>query len=344
MRLSEIVGQPRAVGALEQAIESGRIVPSLIFYGPEGVGKLATAVALCRALLCGSAEPPCRDCATCRRIDERALMHPDIRVIFPERVSDFEKGAAPTEGAAGVDLQDRQTAALRNPAWTVLIGRVRQSIDFLQRRPAEGRRSMLIVDQAHRMGSEAANALLPTIRSRCQSIPFQQVPAAEIAAFLASHHSLDPEESSLRAGLSDGRIGAAIDLDIEEFRSRREKVLRVLENLLNQGDPGLAVARAEEITRGGQPVEQSLELLMTLARDLMIIAAAGESAPGLIHVDLLPRLRALAGLLDPEAPRCIRDLDRTLDAIRHRGNRQLLVENFLLDLVPRSAPSSRHPS
>ena len=369
MQLSEIVGQPLATRALEQGLDSGRFIPSLIFHGPVGVGKLATALALCRALLCRSPEgKPCRDCSTCRRIDERSLLHPDVRIIFPEKVSDFEKGAPPAEGTAGIDLQERQALSISNPAWSILIDRVRQCIAFIQRRPAEGRRSILIVDQAHRMGSEAANALLktleeppahavlmlltasyhallPTIRSRCRAIPFQQVPTAEIASFLIERRSLDREDAALRAGLSGGRIGAAIDLDLDAFRSRRESLLRMLEMLLSRGDPGVAVARAEEIARGAQAIEQSLEILMTLLRDLMILGAAGEAAPGLLNIDLLPRLRELAPRVNPEAPRLVDHLDATFDGIRHRGNRQMLVENFLLDLLPGAAAvASRHPS
>ena len=57
-----------------------------------------------------------------------------MRVIFPEKLSDFEKSEAPEDGAAGLDAQAIQTETIANPVWTVLIDRVRQGsvTDFVK--------------------------------------------------------------------------------------------------------------------------------------------------------------------------------------------------------------------
>ena len=356
-----IVGQPRATEGLTRSLSSGRLCPSLVFHGPTGVGKLATAVALCRVLLCGSgAERPCGQCRACRRIDERALLHPDVRVVFPEKLSEFEKGEAAPEGTAATDLQEAQAEAVRNPVWSVLMDRIRQSIAFLHRRPSEGPRAILVVDQAHRMPAEAANALLktleeppahaalvlvtssyhaliPTIRSRCQAVPFQLVPRSAIADHLAARRSIDPEEAALRAGLSGGRIGAALDLDLAEFSRRREVLLGLVEELLRRGDPGIAVARAEGIARGGESLDGDLEILMTLQRDLLVCGAAPQRQGGdavLVNLDLASRLAELADRFAARAPEAIENLEAAIDAIRRKGNRQLLVEDVFLGLLP----------
>ena len=368
MPFTGIIGQSRGVTALREALAARRLVPSLIFHGPPGVGKLTTALALGRALLCAGAgvAHPCDGCSACRRIDARALRHPDLRVVFPEKKSDFDRGEAAAEGVAGIDLQERQAEAIANPSWNVLIDRVRRSIGLLQRPPAEGARSVLIIDQAHRMEAEAANALLktleeppphgvvvllaptrhallPTIRSRCQAIPFQQVPAAEITRYLVEERSLGPEEAALRAGLSGGRIGAALDLDLEEFRRRRATLLGLLEELLLRGDPGIAVARAETVARGGAAVEGDLEILMTLLRDLLVSGVSPGAATLLINADLASQLPPLAARLDDKAPQAIEELEATIEAIRRRGNRQLLLEGFFLQLLPLAAAPPARP-
>ncbi|MBI4169027.1 MAG: AAA family ATPase [Acidobacteria bacterium] len=365
----EIVGQPRATGVLGRALSSGRLFPSLIFHGPPGTGKLATALAFCRALICpeGAGHPRDR-CRACRRIDERALVHPDVCVVFPETRKKFEEGEPETEGAASLDLQERQAEAAANLAWQVLIDRIRQAIRFLHRRPSEGTRSVLIVDQANRMDAPAANALLkileeppphavlilttsslhallPTIRSRCRAVPFQLVSRSEITSYLVEKRSMGPEEATLRSGLSGGRIGAALDLDLEEFRRRREDLFKVLEELARRGDPGIVVARAEVLARGAASLEEGLEILMTILRDLLLLGAAleagpeaaAEAAPGLINYDLAPRLADLAARLGPRGPDLIQGLERTLEAIRRKGNRQLLVEDFFMGLLPGAA-------
>jgi DNA polymerase-3 subunit delta' len=362
----EIVGQPRATSALERAQVSARLFPSLIFHGPPGTGKLATALALCRALICPGGAGHRRDsCRACRRIGERALVHPDVQVVFPETRKKFEEGEREPEGAAALDLQERQAEAAANLSWQVLIDRIRQGIRFLMRRPSEGARSVLVVDQAHRMDAPAANALLkileeppphavlilttpslhallPTLRSRCRAVPFQLVSRSVITTYLVEALSLGPEEAVLRAGLSGGRIGAAVDLDLEEFRRRREGLLKVVEELAGRGDPGIAVARAEALARGESSVEEGLEILMTILRDLLLLGAAleggpeaaSEAAPSLINFDLAPRLADLAARLGPRGPDLVQDLEGTLEAIRRKGNRQLLVEDFLMRLLP----------
>ncbi len=360
-----IVGQPRATSALRRALEEDRLFPSLVFHGPPGVGKLSAALLVCRTLLCGSDEGrPCDACRSCKRITGTALVHPDVRLVVPEKKSDFDRPAPGEETTAGIDPQSAQADALRNPVWSVLIDRVRQGIGFLQRLPAEGRHSILIVDQAHRMEAAAANALLktleeppphallilltpswhallPTIRSRCQAVPFQLVPRTGIVSFLVERRELGAEESVLRAGLSGGRIGAALDLDVAEFRRRREALVALLLELARRGDLGQAVARAEAIVHGGESVEEDLEVLLTLLRDALIVEASPGSEAFLVNVDIVPQLREVAGGLRGKTGNALEALESTLESIRHKGNRQLLIENFLMQLLPdRQAPAT----
>lgn len=365
----EIIGQPRATGALAGALATGRLCPSLIFHGPPGVGKLRTALTLARSLLCSApGGAPCGSCRTCRRIEEHALLHPAVRVVFPEKLADFERGEAPVEGTAGPDSQALQAEAIANPAWTVLIDRIRQAVGFLQRSPSEGGRSILIIDQAHRMPPEAANALLktleeppghavlilmtrafhallPTLRSRCRAIPFQLVPRAALASYLVERRGLEPGEAALRAALSGGRIGAALDLDLARLRRRRDELLEMLGSALRKADPALAVARAEEIARGGESVEADLDIVVSLLRDLMVCEAApAAGTDALVHGDIGGRLAELAGSLAPAGPQAVEEFEGAIESIRRKGNRQLVIENALLGLLPRGPGTPTRPA
>ncbi|HEV8700200.1 MAG TPA: hypothetical protein VGV60_02900 [Candidatus Polarisedimenticolia bacterium] len=360
-----VVGQARAASALQHALEAGPLFPSLVFHGPGGVGKLTAALLLARALLCEApGERPCGACRSCRHIGDHSLVHADVRLALPEKKSDFDRESSGADESSGVDPQELQAEAIRNPVWSVLIDRLRQGIAFLQRRPSESRHRILIVDQAHRMEAAAGNALLktleeppahaliilltsswhallPTIRSRCQAVPFQLVPRTVIVNYLVERRELQAEEAVLRAGLSGGRIGAALDLDLEGFRARRDALLAILDELAGRGDPGLAVARAEAIVQAGESVEADLDILMSLLRDLMILGVSPADEARLIHVDIAPRLRDLAARLAGRAGAALGDLEATIDSIQKKGNRQLLVENFLIGLLPESARPPR---
>lgn len=360
LRIAGLVGQPRVTAALERAFASGRFHPSLIFHGPPGTGKLTAALALARALLCvrpieGGA---CDACPSCRRIDARSLRHPDLRVVLPESKPDFDRGEPVVEGVSGIDLQERQAAAVRHSGWEILIDRIRGAIAFVQRRPSESRRSVLVVDQAHRLGGPAGNALLKTVeeppehavillltpdlhallrtlRSRCQAVPFQLLPADAIAAWLQSERGLDPAEARQRAALSGGRIGAALEVELDAYRARREEILKTIESFLRPPDPGQAIWRAEQIAKGGETSADDLEILAGLLRDRMVLAAAGTEAPGLLHADLAARLRALPVDADGGVG-ALEALESALEGIARRGNRQMLLENAFLAMLPRA--------
>ena len=72
MAFKTILGHDRAVAFLRQAIASGRAGASLVFYGPEGVGRRTTALALAQALNCEE-EPGegCGECDVCIRFKGR---------------------------------------------------------------------------------------------------------------------------------------------------------------------------------------------------------------------------------------------------------------------------------
>jgi DNA polymerase-3 subunit delta' len=358
VRLVGIVGQPRAVTALSSALDSGRFHPSLIFQGPSGTGKLTTALALARAFSCPEPDPPCLRCSGCRRIDAASLRHPDLFVIFPERSEDFKKGDPAVEGVSGLDVQERQATAERNRAWGILIDRVREGIAFVQRRPTEGRRAILILDQADRLGNEAANALLKTmeeppehalvillanavhallgtLRSRSRIVTFRPLSTDAVATWLEEERGLPAAEARERALLSRGRIGTALGADLEKYRERREAMLGLLEGILTPPDPGRALARAEEIAKSGESADLDLEILSSLLRDRMLLDGAGGGAPALVHGDVARRLSHLALATGRDGTAAVIALERALDGMRRKGaNRQLLLENAFLDLVP----------
>src|SRR5204863_4408572 len=130
----------------------------------------------------------------------------------------------------------------------------------------------------------------------------------------------------------------AAEIDLDAFRARREALVAMLESFLRPPDPGRAVARAEQVAKGGESSEEDLDILVSVLRDRMIAGAAGPAAPGLIHADILPRLMSLP-VSDAEggtAP--LTALETALEGVRRKGNRQLLIENAFLDLLGTAAP------
>ncbi len=173
-------------------------------------------------------------------------------------------------------------------------------------KPYEGRKKVAIIVSADRMNTAAANALLktleeppgnlmlvltatrsrlllPTILSRCQPVSLPRLPEAEVKAALTGRYDVEPDEAALLARRSEGRLAEALSAMSEGGLRLREEAFALLEcthdapplRLFEQVE-SLAAAHREE-----PAVEQILDHLLELYRDLFILSAAGEpSATG----------------------------------------------------------------
>jgi len=145
MPFRAVSGHLRIVDLLKRSIAGGTLPPSLIFGGPAGGGKRAMAIAVAQTLNCtdsgfgirdsgldpNSGFDACGKCASCTRI-ERGV-HPDVLLVEP--------------GDSGA----------------IKIEQIRDVIERAAYRPFEGRRRVVIIDDADTIVAGAQNALLKTL-------------------------------------------------------------------------------------------------------------------------------------------------------------------------------------
>src|SRR5688572_21410358 len=217
MPFRAISGHRPLLELLGRATARGTLPPSLIFAGPEGVGKRLTASALAQLLNCDrpveyepqkteggkhdGGKDACGECAPCKRIARG--VHADVLVIEP--------------GESG----------------SIKVEQVREAIDRAAYRPFEGRRRLVIVDPADALVDVAQEALLktleepppasvfvlitsrpdvllPTVRSRCQRLRFGPLSAGGVADVLIREHDLAPAGAHAAAAAAAGSIGQAL--------------------------------------------------------------------------------------------------------------------------------------
>ena len=189
---------------------------ALLVHGPAGVGQLDFALELARAWLCERhvarpGLPACGQCRSCRLVEERS--HPDLRLIVPEA----QRGEAglPEDGAA-TDEAGAGSKKTRKPSRAILIDQIRAALDFSVLTAARGAHKVVIVYPAEALNPIAANALLktleeppgamrfvlvsgdaqallPTIRSRCQSVALAAPARGEALDWLRTQGVAEPE-------------------------------------------------------------------------------------------------------------------------------------------------------
>ena len=303
-----LVGQDRIVRALRHAIEHDRLPHALLFGGPPGVGKATCAGLLAQALNCPERGPldACGTCPSCRKIARG--YHPDVLWIEPDpRIIRIGQ----------VTYRDSDPKSLP---------RTETATGFVGYTPYEGQRRIVIIDQAHTMNPSAQNALLktleeppasalvilvspapgtllPTVRSRCQSLRFAPVPLPDVRAHLELHHDMDPEEARLRAALAPGSIGAAIAVDLETYAELLEAVVDAL-RLAIAGGAGI-VAAADQLAASGegetatQRAAATLYVARDVLRDLLVVSSGGDRGT-LVNIDRLEAWEAWAAEVDAE--------------------------------------------
>ena len=189
----QLVGQNQAVEILTQAIAQNRVAPAYLFSGSDGVGRSLAARCFVEQLFYS------HSASKQQKVHHRLQLgnHPDLLWVEPTYLHQGQRLSAAEATAAGVK---------RKAPPVIRIEQIREIEQFLSRPPLEAPRAVVVVEQAETMAEAAANALLktleepgqatliliapateallPTLVSRCQRIPFYRLDAASMVQVL----------------------------------------------------------------------------------------------------------------------------------------------------------------
>ena len=196
-------------------LEKGRVGNSLLFAGPDGVGKGLFAQALATAILCTD------DPKGAHRTKIAAGSHPDLKIYRPEKKI----------GIHSIDTMRQFSADV-----------------YLS--PFEAKHKVFIIYDADRMLPTSANALLKTfeepswdtviilisskpetlldtVQSRCRTVHFEPIETPLIAQFLQSKNK-SKEEAEQLALRANGSIAQALRLAEHGENPNRARLLNML--------------------------------------------------------------------------------------------------------------------
>jgi DNA polymerase-3 subunit delta' len=293
MPFSAIVGHAPVVSLLRQAVARGRVPQTLLFAGPEGVGKLATAVALAQALNCPSrrqsgGDDACGTCTFCQRIARG--QHADVTVI---------------------DRGDDATIKLK-----VLRERV---LDVVGYRPFEGDKRVFIIaaDDLREDGQDALlktleeppsatvlvliaaypDALSSTVQSRCRRLRFGPLTDREVERVLVEHAGVDRQAARGLAAIAGGSVTRALGERSGDMGDDRDAAMGVLaatkRSVVEQLKASAALAKNTSDRRDREALGARLDVLASLLRDLGALATGATDA--LANGDIESDLRSLSG-------------------------------------------------
>jgi DNA polymerase-3 subunit delta' len=333
MPFRAITGHRPLLELLARATARDTLPPSLIFAGPEGVGKRLTALALAQALNCDrpltteAGRDACGECAPCKRIARG--VHADVLVVEP--------------GDSG----------------TIKLDQVREAIDRTAYRPFEGRRRLVMIDGADALNVEAQNALLktleepppasvfvlitdrpdmllPTVRSRCQRLRFGPLSPGDVAAVLVRDHDMSATEAHAAAAAADGSIGRALDGSAEDAMEARDAAAALLRGAATSSDPVRRLQGAKALVGTGtadrDELSRRLLAMSSLIRDLGLLQSQADERT-LANADLKPQLQSLLRSFDGDRTlHAFSVVDRALWALDRNASPKIVADWLALNI------------
>ena len=313
MAFKDIAGNSRVKRILRRALQRHRLPNSLLFSGPAGVGKTATAVTVAKALNCKAGkDDACEECESCKAIE--AGRFPDVLGIAPEKE-------------------------------VIKIEQMRFIKQMAYLKPFSGTKRVFIVEQAEKMNEESANSLLkvleeppsfthiilvtsnpflilPTIRSRCQVLGFSNIGREEIERILAEQ-GYPEEQAKALSIIVGGNLEQAKGLDWDEVRKYRQSAWGLFQSLLEEEGSSdfLSAFVFQQRAAAKDDFERTMEMFASFCRDIILIKEHGESR-FLLNPDLEEALKEAEGRWSLERTQnCLVRTESVLSGLS--GNRNL---------------------
>jgi DNA polymerase-3 subunit delta' len=248
--LESIIGQDWAIGLLRDAMRSERMHHAWIFHGPQGVGKFTTAVAFASILLDPTSEPgldgtiaPDPESRTQQLL--RAGTHPDLHIVVKELARFHEDPEVRKKKLRNIPVEvlrqyliepAKRSASLTHQSRASSVFIVDEA-DLMD--PKSGQNSVLKTLEEPPAGmviilvTSNESFLIPTIRSRCQRVPFAQLSDANLRKWISTAKIEIPADSrDFLISFADGSPGSLLSALRGNIPEWRKAILPHLSKML----------------------------------------------------------------------------------------------------------------
>jgi DNA polymerase-3 subunit delta' len=193
----------------------------------------------------------------------------------------------------------------------IKIDQVRALRKQLRYAPLEGKRRVIIINDAQAMNAESANALLkvleeppegtvvvltalrttdllPTIVSRCQQVAFRPIPSEKIADVLITRAGLDRQTAATLAILAKGSLGKALSADVDKWIPWRRHILESIGSISAESVRGL-FAFADGLARDKDRLDDALAMISIWFGDILMSKVYPERIVNMDFVEEIER-------------------------------------------------------
>jgi DNA polymerase-3 subunit delta' len=318
----DILGHEWAVDLLEKHLSQDHLRHAYLFTGPDGIGRRTMALRFAQAI-----NHPDRIYVPQDTQSQQIarMQHPDLSVI-QRQVGD----------------RDLKIEAVRELQRTLSFSpytasyRIALLLDFEQASESASNALLKTLEEppgrvVMMVTAESADALLPTIVSRCEVIRLRPVRLTDLAAGLQQQHRLPAEQARLLAHISNGRPGTALHLaQNPEILEQRSEALNDLHSLLTSSRTE-RFAYANKFYRNKPALIETLTIWLTYWRD--ILQQTTRSQTPLTNLDRADEINLVSQALDTTtAHQATLAVESMLRDLRTNIEPRLAAEALLLKL------------
>ncbi len=332
-------GNQPVTSALEEMIRRQRIPQTLLFSGPEGIGKATLARRFAAALL-GDAH----------KIEQDDLSLESNAAIIADR----EKWTAEKRNEDPLFFAshpDFMTFAPDGPLRQITIPQMRFLKERAPLKPLKGNWRVFLIDQIDRANEQAANSLLktleeppphlilimtacnpydllPTIRSRAVPFRLSRLAESEMREFIASKGLDEPDK---RRAIAEGSPGVAVSLDLESYERRRQAMLALLK-CASGAEPFAAWLKHSDsiAARRTEKLDSYLEVLYVLIDDVVRLA---NGIPSIRNEDIRRELQPLAQRVSFAWLRAaVKKVDELVELVRRNIQKSIALDALVVEL------------
>lgn len=355
MGFETFLGNPAVVANLREMLARDTTPGSLLFTGPDGVGKRTLATMMAKTLNCERLKDDfCGECARCLKSAEMIeLSREDL-----EKRRDIKDAARRVEGLLYFDVQ-----LIAPITRFILTDQIRLMRTVAYTRPFELPRRVFIIDQAQAIHWQAADLLLkvmeeppstttlilvcpnpyelrPTIRSRCRRVAFAPVDNTVIESLLETEKRIPAAELKLASRVTEGSVAAAKGFDLSAYQSRRKPWIDFLNGIATKDLHSMTTSdwkalfdSTKALSEHRSELEATLRIGYGLLNDMLRILE-GLPREGVVNLDLAPRLKVWAGKLTIEGIERLKNgLDNAYRLQTRNVNQQLGWDALATELV-----------
>ncbi|MBM7555160.1 DNA polymerase III subunit delta' [Thalassobacillus pellis] len=254
--------QPLVSQMLVNSFKKDRISHAYLFQGSRGTGKREISKLFAKSIFCPNRDgaEPCHACNACHRIESGN--HPDVHWIEPDGMS-IKK-----DQILRLQKEFTYTGMESNRKIYVVVGADKMTanasnrlLKFLEE-PSRQTTAMLL--------TENGQAILDTIRSRCQLMAFQPLHSVHLEEKLVEE-GISESNAKLLASLTNN-LAEALEFDEENwFANARKLVIQLIEVLQNKPNEALLFINHQWMPhfKEREQLQRGLDLLIFWFKDMI---------------------------------------------------------------------------